>query len=156
MSVKGVGAVTEVLALTQAHPLWHELIEYARSCPWRAGPYLAREMDAGHFIGWERVFCLLVDGEIAGFCNLTEKDEILPEYPFSPFIGFVYVAEKFRGNRYSQKMIDAVMTYVGEIGFSEAYLMSGETGLYEKYGFRMIGTYPTIFGKTDLLFVRSI
>ena len=121
--------MTEVLALTQAHPIWRDLVEYARSCPWRAGPYLAREMNANHFSGWERVFCLLVDGRIAGFCSLTEKDEILPEYPFMPFIGFVYVGERFRGKRLSQKMIEAVMAYAGEIGFSEVYLMSGETGL---------------------------
>lgn len=146
----------ETPALTRSHPLWMELIEYARACPWRAGPYLAEEMRADRFADWERVFCLLVDGRIAGFCDLTAKDEIEPSYPFTPFVGFVYVEESFRGNRYSQTMIEAAAAYARGLGFRRIYLMSGETGLYEKYGFRPLGLYPTIFGTNEPLFVREI
>ena len=33
--------------------------------------------------------------------------------------------------------------------------MSGEHGLYEKYGFEKIGEYRTIFGTTDQLFYKN-
>ena len=33
--------------------------------------------------------------------------------------------------------------------------MSGEIGLYEKYGFRSLGYYKTIFNTEDQLFVIS-
>ena len=146
----------EVDELTAAHPLWQDMIAYAEACPWSAGPYLAREMRAGRFGGWERVFCLLDDGKISGFCNFTEKDELSPEYSFTPFVGFVYVEQGHRGRRLSQRMLDAVTEYAGRIGFRQIYLMTGEKGLYEKYGFQKIGDYPTIFGTTDQLFVKTI
>ena len=41
-------------------------------------------------------------------------------------------------------------------GFSKIYIMSGETGLYEKYGFEFIGMYKTIYDSEEQLFVKSI
>ena len=34
--------------------------------------------------------------------------------------------------------------------------MSGEVGLYEKYGFEKLGDYATIYGTTDQLFAKNI
>ena len=34
--------------------------------------------------------------------------------------------------------------------------MSGEVGLYEKYGFRKIGDYGTIYGSVEQLFSREL
>lgn len=34
--------------------------------------------------------------------------------------------------------------------------MSGEVGLYEKYGFEKLGDNATIYGTTDQLFVKNI
>ncbi|MBQ9196684.1 MAG: GNAT family N-acetyltransferase [Clostridia bacterium] len=146
----------QVLLLTDDRPEWQALIDYASICPWRAGPYLAREMRAGRFTGWERVTALLVDGEIAGFCDFTAYDEILPECGFTPFIGFVYVEEKRRGRRYSQRMLEAVERYAADCGFEKTYLMSDERGLYEKYGYTPLGEYPTIFHTKEMLFEKTI
>jgi ribosomal protein S18 acetylase RimI-like enzyme len=33
--------------------------------------------------------------------------------------------------------------------------MSGEIGLYEKYGFTFLGMYDTIYGSVEQLFVRN-
>ena len=70
------------------------VISYAENCSWGAGKELARLMREDGFKEWERVFAACENGEIAGFCTLTERDEMPPEYPFTPFIGFVFVAEK--------------------------------------------------------------
>ena len=40
-------------------------------------------------------------------------------------------------------------------GWEKIYLMSGEIGLYEKYGFVKLGDYRTVYGSTDQLFVRD-
>ncbi|MBQ7455534.1 MAG: GNAT family N-acetyltransferase [Clostridia bacterium] len=144
----------EVTLLTAAHPLWEALCAYAARCPWQAGPYLAREMAAGRFAAWERVAALRVDGEIAGFCTFTAQDELPEEYGFSPFIGFVYVEEGRRGRRYSQRMLEAVERYAASCGFAKVYLMSAEKGLYEKYGYRPLGEYSTIWGTRDQLFEK--
>ena len=69
--------------------------------------------------------------------------------------GFVFVDEGRRGNRISQGMIEAALRYAGSIGYETVYLMSGERGLYEKYGFTKLGDYDTIYGTRDQLFSRS-
>ena len=94
--------------------------------------------------------------EIAGFCTFANKDELPEEYDFSPFIGFMFVDEKYRGHRLSGKLIDAACGIAKEQGFSTVYIMSGEVGLYEKYGFEKLGDYATIYGTTDQLFQRKL
>lgn len=56
-------------------------------------------MKENDFESNERVFIALCDDDIAGFCTLTNKDELPAEYDFEPFIGFVFVDSKYRGHR---------------------------------------------------------
>ena len=145
----------EIIALTPGHPRWNDLADYAEACSWRAGPLLARAMREGGFSGWERVFAATVDGEFAGYCTLTAHDELPEDCGFTPFIGFVFGDERFRGRRLSQALIESARACARTLGFAEIYIMSGEIGLYEKYGFRKLGEYETIYGATDQLFVRE-
>lgn len=145
----------EIELIRQGHPLWERTAAFARGSSWKAGPYLAGMMERNAFQDWERV-AVAMDGEHpAGYCVFAEKDELPEEYGFSPFIGFVYVDEKYRGRRISEQMIREVLRYAGTLGFRNVYLMSSEHGLYEKYGFEKIGEYRTIFGTTDQLFRKS-
>ena len=146
----------EIYLMTQGHPCWNETMALAENCSWRAGPFLAKKMRDNDFLDWERVCAACVDGKAAGFCTFAEKDELPEEYPFTPFIGFVFVSEPYRGKRLSEAMIRCVSTYARELGYETIYIMSGETGLYEKYGFEKMGDYKTVYGTTDQLFKKSI
>ncbi len=108
------------------------------------------------FHGDERVFVARESGKLAGFCTFTEKDALPEEYGLSPFIGFVFVDERYRGNRISEKLIKSVITYAKGLGVARIYLTSGEKGLYEKYGFEMIGDCTTIFGDNESIFAINI
>ena len=142
--------------ITRGHPLWEKTMAFARNSSWKAGPYLANMMEKDAFRDWERV-AVAMDGEKpAGYCVFAEKDELPDEYGFSPFIGFVFVDEKYRGRRISEQMIREVTRYAGTLGFPKVYLMSGEQGLYEKYGFQEIGDFRTVYGTTDRLFRRAL
>lgn len=136
------------------HRLWNETLLLAANCSWKAGPVLAERMRSRAFHGWEQVFAACVGGRVAGFCTLAEKDELPQDNALTPFIGFVFVDEPHRGKRLSQRLIQSATAYARELGFESVYLMSGEIGLYEKYGFRKLGDYETIYGGTDQLFVR--
>lgn len=142
--------------LTPTHPLWNKTISFAENCSWRAGAVLARKMRENNFAENERVIIALENDDIAGFCTFANKDELPPEYDFTPFISFMFVDEKYRGHRLSGKLIDAACGIAKDQGFSIIYVMSGEVGLYEKYGFEKIGYYATIYGTTDQLFQRKI
>ncbi len=50
--------------------------------------------------------------------------------------GFVFVDEKCRGKRISEKLISTASEYAYNCGYENVYILSGEKGLYEKYGFK--------------------
>lgn len=146
----------ETMLIRAGHPFWEKTIAFAQACSWRAGPLLARMMRENSFQDWERVI-IAVDGEeIAGYCTLMEKDELEEDEGLKPFIGFVFVDERYRGKRLSQMMIEQASRYAKELGYPKIYIMSGEEGLYEKYGFEKIGDRKTIYGGTDQLFQKTL
>ncbi len=142
--------------MTEGHEYWNRTISFAENCSWKAGSFLAKRMIENEFQKWERVCAACVDGEVAGFSTFSQKDELSEQYGFAPFIGFVFVDEKYRGRRLSEKMIQSIISYAKELGYEKIYIMSGEKGLYEKYGFVKLGNYETIYGTIDQLFVQDI
>ena len=145
----------EIYAMSQGHEFWGKTLQMAAKCSWRAGPVLSQKMANNEFGEWERVFCAVESGEVIGFCTLTAKDELLEKYEFTPFIGFVFVDERHRGKRLSQLLIDNAVLHARGLGYQKIYIMSGEVGLYEKYGFVKIGECETVYGTTEQLFVKS-
>lgn len=145
--------MTKVYLMTEGHKYWEQTILFARNCSWNAGSFLANRMIENEFQEWERVCVICADEEVAGFATFTEKDELPDKYDFAPFIGFVFVDEKYRGKRLSEKMIQSIISYAKGLDYEKIYIMSGEIGLYEKYGFIKMGDYETIYGTTDQLFV---
>ncbi|MBR5682191.1 MAG: GNAT family N-acetyltransferase [Ruminococcus sp.] len=146
----------EIYTMTDTHQKWGNVADYAEKCSWSAGKYLAELMRSNSFKDTERIFAAFEGGEPVGFCTLTEKDELDPKYPYSPLIGFIFVDEAYRGRRLSEKMIRKIFGYLRIIGSSKVYIMSGEKGLYEKYGFVRMGEYDTIYGGREQLFVKVI
>ena len=53
-------------------------------------------------------------------------------------------------------MIQSIISYAKELGYEKVYIMSGEIGLYEKYGFVKLGNYETVYGSVEQLFVQPI
>jgi predicted N-acetyltransferase YhbS len=144
-----------ILAITQGDQYWNETIDFAEKCSWKAGPYLAELMKQNKFLDWERVIVALEDEKVVGYCTFSEKDEMPEIYDFTPFIGFMFVDEKYRGRRISEMLIRKAIVYAKDLGYEYIYIMSGELGLYEKYGFEKIGDYETIYNSVDQLFKRT-
>lgn len=146
----------EITVMTYAHPLWEKTIAFAEKCSWRAGAFLAGMMRENKFSDIERVLVAHEGDTIVGFCTLSEKDSLPEDSEYTPFIGFVFVDENCRGKRVSEKMINEACKYADDIGYKAVYIMSGEHGLYEKYGFEKIGELETIYGDVDQLFMRAL
>ena len=104
----------------------------------------------------ERVIVASEGDKIIGYCTFAMKDELLDDVKFKPFIGFVFVDEKSRGKRVSERMINVASDYARSIGYEKIYIMSGEQGLYEKYGFVKIGDFKTVYGTEDQLFQKTL
>lgn len=147
----------QIKALTQKDTLWSKVATYAAACDWRAGPQLAEKMRSSAFDDWERVFAALCGEAVAGFCVFSKRD-CIPDVPYTPYIGYVFVDQAFRGHRLSQRMIEAALSYAKTLGFERVYLVSDHKNLYEKYGFCKIDEKPAPWdpSATETIFMRAI
>ena len=140
--------------IQQTDSLWIPVAEYANTCSWDACAKMAAEMRDGKFNDWERVFVAEENGNFMGFCALInpQNHPIIAEY--KPYIRCVFVDEKYRGQRLSQKLLKAVDEYAKKLGYDKVFLSTWHIGLYEKYGFVKIcdkemrsGYYEGIYEK---------
>lgn len=145
----------EITRLKYGDKLYEKTIDYAKDSSWEAGPHLAKAMENNDFKDWESIFVATEDDAILGFCTIA-KEDYYPENRYSPWISNVFVDEKARGKRISQKLIDAAAMYAKEIGFTKIYIPSGIDGLYEKYGFKPIDELKNYGGDIDTIFMREV
>lgn len=143
----------QIESLTYSDKLWQAVAEYAQNCSWKAGGNLAKQIKEGQFSDWERVFVALDDDQIAGYCTFAKTD-CIPDVSYTPYIGFMFVGEQYRGQRLSEKLILSVLTYAKELGFEKVYLVSDHVNLYEKYGFLKIDEKEAPWGAIETIFMH--
>lgn len=144
-----------IKTLTSADKLWSKVKKYAENCSWRAGKALAQMMDKGAFQDWERVVAALDGEEICGYCTVAKTD-CIPDAEYTPYIGFLFVDEAYRGNRLSQQIILHAMDYLKSVGFEKVYLVSDHVNLYEKYGFEVIDRKMAPWGEEEKIYVQVL
>ena len=140
--------------ITSADELWRKVRNYAENCSWRAGKTLANAMDNHGFIDWERVVVAIDNGKICGYCTVSKTD-CIPDVDYTPYIGFMFVGEEYRGHRLSQQLIEYAIDYIKDIGFDRAYIVSDHENLYEKYGFRVIDRKNAPWGAEEKIYMRA-
>ena len=120
--------------IEENNSLWLPVAKYADSASWDACTRLASKMREGEFNDWERIIVAEENCNFMGFCALLKAEGFLgPEY--YPLIKWLFVEEEYRGQRLSQKLIEAAAGYAKELGHTQIFLTSWHNGLYEKYGF---------------------
>lgn len=112
-------------------------------------------MEDQRFSDWERVLVTLDHDTIAGYCTV-QKEDCIPGLPYTPYICSLFVGEPYRGNRLSQNLLNAAMSYLGTVGFTEAYLFSDHENFYEKYGFQVIASHPAPWGELQKVYRKPI
>ena len=125
------------LSITSSDDMWEKVSQFAQSCSWRAGKSLSQNMSDNTFTDWERVIVALHETDIAGYCTVAKSD-CIPNVSYTPYIGYMFVDEKYRGQHLSQKLIFYAISYLQTQGFHQVYLVSDHENFYEKYGFKVI------------------
>lgn len=141
--------------LTSSDEMWNQVRDYADHCSWRAGKSLANAMDNDLFSEWERVIIALEDQKICGYCTVAKTD-CIPDVSYTPYIGYLFVGEEYRGNRLSQKMMQYAMDYLRSVGFDRVHLVTDHENLYEKYGFEVIDRKIAPWGSTEKIYVQRL
>lgn len=141
--------------ITPSNNLWEQVKEYALTCLWAAEKSLARDMESGAFSGWERVIVAHKYEQICGYCTVSRTD-CISNFTYTPYISYIFVDEKCRGNRLSQKLVLFAIAYLKRVGFSDVYLVSDHENLYEKYGFSVIDRALAPWGAIEKIYHKSI
>lgn len=145
----------EIARIENDSLLWIKAIDFAENCSWIAGKHMAEILKENCFSDWEAFFVAKENNNIIGYCSFL-KEDYYPENRYSPWISNVFVAEAARGKRVSHKMIEYVIAYAKENGFSKVYIPSDMKGFYEKCGFYPIDTLKNYGGDEDTIFMREI
>lgn len=141
--------------ITSKNKEWKETIKYAQNCSWKAGKSLAKKMIHHYFDDWQRVMIVKNNEQIIAFCTLTKEDGI-EHVSYMPYIGYIFVDEKYRGHCISQKMINKAIDYAKELGFQRVYIVSDHDYLYEKYEFSICDHKENKHGKVEKIYQRKI
>lgn len=145
----------EIKIIETDDELKNRVISYAETCSWDAGHNFSLLLKDGLYTDWERAIVAL-DGEtIAGYCNVL-KEDCLPGLPYSPYIGYLFVDERYRGQRLSQSLTLFAEDYLRNLGFREVYLITDHNNLYEKYGYVYIESKVAPWGETEKIYVKKL
>jgi GNAT superfamily N-acetyltransferase len=145
----------QVKAITHKSRLRNNLILYTDNCDREAGPILAEKMKWDSFSDWEKIFVAIENDNIVGYCTFTKEDWI-PNCDYTPFVWFIFIDEKCRWKRYSEKLINAVEEYAKTLNFKQLYIVSDHKWLYEKYWFEKYDTKTDELWRTETIFKREI
>ena len=145
----------QIRMITSSDKMWNSVMVYAESCSWRAGKYLANDMKNNSFSGWERVIVSLENEDICGYCTVAKTD-CISDVPYTPYIGYIFVGEPYRGNRISQQMIEFAKKYLKSIGFDRVHIVSDHENLYEKYGFTVIDRKIAPWGEVEKIYMQTL
>ncbi|MBQ8741458.1 MAG: GNAT family N-acetyltransferase [Clostridia bacterium] len=141
--------------ITPLDELWNKVRNYAENCSWKAGKSLANAMDNNEFKDWERVIAAVDENKICGYCTVAKTD-CIQNVSYTPYIGFIFVDEKYRGNRLSEKLIEKAKNYLKNMGFDKVYLVSDHDNLYEKYGFCVIDRKIAPWGTEQKIYMQNL
>ena len=126
---------------------------------WGAGQYLyelLRDHRLKELCGESTKVLLLADGEqLVSFCTYAEQDDIR-ESSLTPWVGFVYTFPAFRGNRYMGKLLDYAEVLARGEGHRYIHISTGETGLYEKYGYSFWKTMKDVNGEDSRVYRKLV
>lgn len=122
---------------------------------WAAGQYLYRllkEEKLKELCGeTTKVFLLTDNLQLVSFCTLSETDDVR-DTGIGPWIGFVYTFPRFRGHRNMGTLLDYAYRTARNDGAGQIYISTGETGLYEKYGYSFYQIMKDVNGEDSRIY----
>lgn len=134
-------------------------IEKIGTSDWSAGKFLYEllcENRLKELCGETTRVYMLTDGDyLAAFCALEELDDVR-DTELGPWIGFVYTFPQYRGHRYMGILLDTAYEAAREDGANQIYISTGETGLYEKYGYTFYQMMKDMNGEDSRVYRREV
>ncbi|MBO7042273.1 MAG: GNAT family N-acetyltransferase [Alphaproteobacteria bacterium] len=111
--------------------------------------------------GWKtedlpQIVVAIQDGEIVGEYSLVRHELLKDNFGFTPWIGTLFVAEKYRGQGYSKKLLLNTFEKIQKMGFDEVFLATDLENFYEKFGFEFVKTGVFDWGKETKIYRKKL
>ena len=134
-------------------------IEQIGKSDWSAGQFLYQLLTENRLKKLcgetTRVFMLTDDEKLAAFCALEELDDVR-DTELGPWIGFVYTFPRYRGHRHMGILLNHAYEASKDSGAEYIYISTGETGLYEKYGYSFYRIMKDMHGEDSRVYRREV
>ena len=135
------------------------ILEYLKNCLWNAGKFLydlvSRDKVLEVLGDNTKVIVLVEQEKVVSFATYADRDCIKDDTLF-PWIGFVYTDELYRGNRYSQIVINHIIGLAKKDNHSKIYLATDHVGFYEKYGFEYLENRIDIYDDESRIYYYDL
>ena len=102
-----------------------------------------------------KVYLLTDDQNLVSFCALEELDDVR-DTDLGPWIGFVYTFPQYRGHRYMGILLNHAYEATKDSEAEYIYISTGETGLYEKYGYSFYRIMKDMHGEDSRVYRREV
>ena len=121
-----------------------ELLNQINEPLWPGARYLYNKIKTNSLVNG-KVYIIYDNDKnhIITFASLSDTDEIA-SVDLKPWIGCIYTFRPYRGNRFSEMIINYILNIAKENNIDNVYLSSNHKNLYEKYGFVLEGIMKTI------------
>lgn len=129
-----------------------------KKCEWSAAQLLSRMLTENTFhktLGYGTLYLLVDNTHLISFGTLTQKD-CFEDNNMYPWIGYIFTKPQYRGHRYSQKIINKMISDARKEGYSRVYLATEHIGLYEKYGFTYLKDRIDIWGDNNRIYYMNL
>lgn len=133
-------------------------LDEIKKCDWSAARLLSKMLANNTFektLGYGTLYLLIDNAHLLSFGTLTQRDCIEDDDMY-PWIGFIFTRPQYRGHRYSQKLINKMLSDATKQGYSCVYLASEHIGLYEKYGFTYLESRIDIWGDNNRIYFMDL
>lgn len=136
--------------------LVEQLISFVEQFSWDdVKEHLLHTLRTWEYTDWETPFVAMADNKIIGMASIM-KNDYYPIPEIYPWISSIFVEEKYRGYRISEKLINFANKYAMGCGFNKTYISSEHMGLYEKYGYCYLQDIVNYGNGIDRLYVKQL
>jgi len=143
--------------ITKNSKLTGELLEILQKEWSEAYGWLTDVIDDWSISDFPQIVVATEKEEIIGYYSLVAKELVKDDHGYTPWLGTLFVREKYRGKHLCPVLIENACQHVKNMGYNNLYLATEHIGLYEKFGFEEIGLgmylwdAPTKFYRKSLI-----
>ena len=135
------------------------VLDYLKDCEWNAGKFLYALLNEKRFYSSlgdsAKLFILKKANEVIAFATYSLKD-CIDDSSLFPWIGFLYVDPKNRGNSYSKLIIDHILKNAKDDGYKNIYLATDHINFYEKYGFEFLEKRLDVYNEISRIYYYKL